>query len=149
MTADRSITVTRRIGAPPETVFRYWTEPELVRGWYAPVDDWVVGTADITPGVGGGYHIAFGPAPAGDAYTEKGTYLVYEAARRLVWDGTVEGEGADDGVSRIEITFDADGDGTLVTVVESGLSADTAEGHEQGWTAGLDKLAGIVERAAG
>ncbi len=148
MTADRSITVTRRISAPPETVFRHWTDPELVRGWYAPVDDWIVGTADITPGVGGGYHITFGPPPAGDAYSEKGVYLVYETARRLVWDGTVEGDGADRSVSRIEITFAEDGDGTVVTVVESGLAADSAAEHEQGWTTGLEKLADAIEGAA-
>ncbi|MBN9140148.1 MAG: SRPBCC domain-containing protein [Micrococcales bacterium] len=148
MTADRSITVTRRISAPPATVFRYWTDPQLVRGWYAPVDEWIVGTAEITPGVGGGYHITFGPAEDADAYTEKGSYLVYDPPHRLMWDGTVEGEGADDGVTRIEITFAEDGDGTLVTVVESGMSAATAEEHEQGWAAGLEKLAATVEAAA-
>ena len=36
MTA-RNVTLTRRITATPEAVFRYWTDPELL-GWAAGLD---------------------------------------------------------------------------------------------------------------
>lgn len=138
-TADRSITLSRRIDAPIEKVFSYWTSPELIAHWYAPVDDWVVGEARITPGVGGGYSVSFGPAPEGTAYTESGTYTAYDPPHRLTWEGTVEGDG-ESNTSFIDVVFARDGDATLVTVTETGLTAEVADEHSQGWEWGLESL---------
>lgn len=139
MTNDRTITITRLIAAPIHTVFSYWTSAELIVSWYAPVDDWVVGHAEITPGVGGGYLVRFGPAPEGDAYTEAGTYTAYDEPHRLSWEGTVEGDDVSD-TSFIDVVFSAEGDGTLVTVTETGLTAESADEHTQGWEWGLASL---------
>lgn len=138
-TADRIITLSRRIDAPVERVFSYWTSPELIAHWYAPVDDWVVGEARIAPGVGGGYRISFGPGPDGTAYTESGTYTAYDPPHHLAWEGTVEGDG-ESNTSVIDVVFASDGMGTLVTVTETGLTAEVADEHSQGWEWGLENL---------
>jgi uncharacterized protein YndB with AHSA1/START domain len=33
---DRELVITRIIDAPPEAVFRAWTEPKLLKQWFAP-----------------------------------------------------------------------------------------------------------------
>ena len=136
---DRTVTLTRRIAASVDAVYAAWTTESGLRTWYAPVEGWVVGEARVDARVGGGYRVTFGPAPAGDAYVEEGTYTIVEPGARLVWNGTVTGDDASD-VSHIEVTFTPDGDGTLLTVVEKGLSADAADMHEQGWSEALDRL---------
>jgi uncharacterized protein YndB with AHSA1/START domain len=36
MSADRELVLTRLINAPCEKVYRAWTEPELLKQWFAP-----------------------------------------------------------------------------------------------------------------
>lgn len=140
---DRTVTLSRRIAAAPDAVWAAWTTAEGLRSWYAPVDTWIVGDASVDARVGGGYRVTFGPEPDGDAYVEEGTYTIVDPITRLGWDGRVSGEGMDDS-SRIDITFTPDGGGTLVAVVESGLSEDSAADHEEGWAWALERLEGAL-----
>ncbi|MCC4909548.1 SRPBCC domain-containing protein [Microbacterium sp. cx-59] len=148
MTAnDRSITLTRTYARPPADVFEVWVDPESLRHWYAPVEGWVVGSAEVSPGVGGSYTVTFGPPPEGDAYREHGTYTAFDAPHHLAWTGTLEGEG--DLTLRTEVTFAAHGEGTLVTLTEQELPDDaTAEEHTEGWTTALKHLAKLLDTAA-
>lgn len=88
---------------------------------------------------GGGYVIWFGPAPAGDEYTESATYTAFEPPRLLEWEGVVEGDDMSD-ASRTRVTLDDDRDATLVTVTETGLDDEAAEAHQDGWTWILGRL---------
>ncbi len=36
MSADRELVLTRLINAPREKVYRAWTDPELLKQWFAP-----------------------------------------------------------------------------------------------------------------
>ena len=36
-TSDRELVLTRVINAPPEKVFKAWTDPELLKQWFAPL----------------------------------------------------------------------------------------------------------------
>ena len=36
-TTDRDLTLTRVIDAPPELIYRAWTDPELLKQWFAPL----------------------------------------------------------------------------------------------------------------
>jgi uncharacterized protein YndB with AHSA1/START domain len=36
MTADRELVLTRVIDATPDKVYRAWSEPELLKQWFAP-----------------------------------------------------------------------------------------------------------------
>jgi uncharacterized protein YndB with AHSA1/START domain len=48
---DRELVLTRIIDAPREKLFRAWTEPELLKQWYAPLP-WTTPEAemDVRPG---------------------------------------------------------------------------------------------------
>ncbi len=140
---DRSVTITRRYNASADAVFAAWTTMSSLRTWYAPLEGWIVGNATVDARVGGGYRVTFGPEPDGDLYLEEGTYTIVEPGVRLAWDARLTGDGASD-TSRIEITFTPDGDGTILGIVESGLSEESAAEHEEGWTGALDRLETFV-----
>ena len=136
---ERSVTITRRIAAAPEAVWAAWTTADGLRSWYAPLDGWIVGTATVDARLGGGYDVTFGPEPDGDLYREEGTYNVFEPVEKLAWDGRLTGEGASE-QSSISITFTADGEGTVLDIVERGLSEESVADHEVGWNGALDRL---------
>ena len=48
----RELWLERRIDAPPERLFAAWTQPELVRRWFAPAP-WSVSAAETDLRVGG------------------------------------------------------------------------------------------------
>ncbi len=60
------------------------------------------------------------------------------------WEG--EGHPVPPGASTVEITLVADGDGTILRLRHSGLSAEQATGHKEGWEHFLPRL---LERAEG
>jgi uncharacterized protein YndB with AHSA1/START domain len=45
-TLDRELVLTRIIDAPCEKVFRAWTEPELLKQWFAPLP-WTTPVAEL------------------------------------------------------------------------------------------------------
>jgi uncharacterized protein YndB with AHSA1/START domain len=136
---DRSVTITRRFNATPDAVWAAWTIESSLRTWYAPLEGWIVGNATVDARVGGGYRVTFGPEPDGDLYVEEGTYTVVEPVTRLGWDSRLTGDGTSE-ASRIDLTFTPDGEGTILDIVESGLSEESVADHELGWTGALDRL---------
>ena len=50
-TAERELILTRLIDAPRENLFRAWTQPELLKQWFAPLP-WTTPVAelDVRPG---------------------------------------------------------------------------------------------------
>lgn len=137
--SDRTVTLTRRYAASPDVVWAAWTTESALRTWYSPMPGWIVGDARVDARVGGGYHVTFGPEPEGDLYSEEGSYTIVEPVTRLGWDSRLTGEGASE-QSRIDLTLTPDGDGTVLDIVESGLSEESVADHEIGWSGALDRL---------
>jgi uncharacterized protein YndB with AHSA1/START domain len=49
--ADRELVLSRMIDAPPHKVYRAWTEPELLKQWFAPAPFTTpVAELDVRPG---------------------------------------------------------------------------------------------------
>jgi uncharacterized protein YndB with AHSA1/START domain len=89
--------------------------------------------------VGGGYRVTFGPEPEGDLHVEAGHYTIVDPITRLRWDSRLTGDRASE-ASRIDLTFNPDGEDTILGIVESGLSEASVADHELGWTGALDRL---------
>jgi uncharacterized protein YndB with AHSA1/START domain len=144
-TDERGIVLNRRYAQAAETVFRAWTDAELLRRWYAPDDGWIVGRAEVQPGVGGSYVVTFGPPPRGDAYQERGTYTEFAPPSRLAWNGTLTGVVEE--ALRVEVTFAADGPETEMTLRETGVVFGNAvpTEHEEGWTSTLVHLDRLLD----
>jgi uncharacterized protein YndB with AHSA1/START domain len=83
-TSDRELVVTRTFNAPAHIVFEAWTEPELLKRWWAPKSFGVsLFECDQDLRVGGAYRFAFGRDPK-DPEVFSGRYLEVDPPSRLV-----------------------------------------------------------------
>ena len=117
-----------RIAAPPEVIFPYLTDPELIVSWIGQ-------RADLAPAPGGVFAVDF------ERSLVRGTYLVVEPPHRAVFTWGVIGDDAlPPGASTVEITLTPDGDATIVRLTHRGLPAAKRAPHAQGWAECLDRL---------
>ena len=139
MTGDLTNTVELqvRLNAPPEEVFLYLTEPERYIRWQGV-------KAELDPRPGGVYRVWM------DANTvASGTYVEIEPARRVVFTWGWEGnERVPPGSTTVELTLEADGDGTVLSLRHTGLpDGEAAAMHEDGWRHFTARLALVARRA--
>lgn len=129
------------LDAPREKLYRGWTEPELLKQWFAP-RPWSTPTAAIDVRPGGASMITM-KSPDGQEFPNPGQYLEVVPNRKLVFTDAFTGnwapkEGAPFFVA--EITFEDAGPGkTRYTATARHWSAESRAQHEQmgfvpGWT---------------
>lgn len=140
MTRDLTNTVELevRLDAPPEEVFRYLTEPERYIRWQGV-------KAELDPRPGGVYRVWM------DANTvASGAFVQVEPTRRVVFTWGWEGnESIPPGSTTVELTLDADGDGTVLSLRHTGLpDGEAAAMHEKGWRHFTARLA-LTARSPG
>ena len=131
-----TITISRTVPGSPERVFEAWTEVSRLAAWWWPQ---LAGTTyDVDAREGGQFRIA---SPAIGA-TVSGEYTEVVPPRRLVftWRWQDEGEAASEVEDHVVVTFEPDGDGTLVTVAHTSAEHAPDGGAEQGWNDVLDRL---------
>ena len=130
------------VEAAPETAFRVFTD-EIARWW--PLDKYGIFLEDVETVIFEGHVGGRVVERARDGReTVWGEVLQFEAASRLhiTWH---PGREADDEPTEIEVTFTADGDGTLVVLEHRGwekLSDERREGrkgYDSGWVEVLDR----------
>ena len=136
-----SLTLKRRINAPPARVFQAWTDPEKMKRWMGPGAVTAV-TIEIDPRVGGRYRIVM-RSPDGEMHDVGGVYREIVANEKLeftwAWKSTPERE------SLVIVLLKPDGDGTLLTITHEQFSDDDArDRHQHGWIGALDKLEKFV-----
>ena len=136
-----TLRVERTVQASPEAVFDAWTNPEVLRRWWATERSWATPVAEVDLREGGGYTLTMKP-PAADPHTVRGTYRVIERPRRLVYTWAwEEADGRLGPESTVTVEFIPDGARTRVVLVHEGLlSAESAGGHEHGWGGVLTSL---------
>jgi uncharacterized protein YndB with AHSA1/START domain len=125
-----------RIAARPETVFEFFTDPEKMIRWKG-------GRAELDPRPGGIYRVEIN-----DQAVALGEYVEVDRPGRIVftwgWEGQESGPGehaVPPGSSRVEITLEALGDGTLVRLRHLDLPPQSREIHAQGWDLYMSRLA--------
>ena len=124
---------TLRIAARPETVWRYWTDPERMRAWWGAA-------ADLDPQPGGACVIEMDSGPV-----MRGEYVELVPHERIVFTfGWDPAEGTPDiapGSTVVEITLTPDGDDTILALRHRGLPATARDEHHAGWGHYLPLLA--------
>ena len=138
-----SLTLVRRIDAPPSAVFDAFVEPGKIALWWGP-DDGPVVSAEVDPTVGGRFHVRFVLAADGRERGCSGVFEVFDRPDRLAmswaWDD------GDDPDSRVDVRFRAVGDATEMVFTHERLAdEDERRGHETGWNGAFDKLAAKAE----
>lgn len=82
-TSDRELVLTRIINAPREKVFKAWTDPHLLKQWFAPLPYTTpVAETDVRPG---GSSLIVMRGPDGNDSPNKGVYLEVVENERLVF----------------------------------------------------------------
>jgi uncharacterized protein YndB with AHSA1/START domain len=139
LTVRPSLTLKRRISAPPEKIYAAWTEPENLIRWFGPASvEQGSMRAEIDARVGGSYRIRF-DTEAGEHHDVGGIYRDVQPNRRLVftwaWHSTPERG------SLVTVTLKPYDTGTLLTLHHEQFFDESArDRHERGWTELLDKL---------
>ena len=152
MADSRELVLTRILNAPREKVFRAWTEPALVRQWFAP-EPWTTPRVelDVRPG---GASLVVMRSPEGDEFPNRGVYLEVVKNERLVFtDAYVKPwEPSEKPFFTAIITFEDAGDGrTKYTARALHWTADDREAHEkmgfhEGWGQCADQLEDLASR---
>ncbi|MDX1621829.1 MAG: SRPBCC family protein [Nitriliruptorales bacterium] len=124
----------RRIKAPRDTVFAYFTDPDRYTRWMGH-------EAELDARPGGIYrvHVVEGSVARGE-------FVEVDPPERLVFTWGWEGNPmVPPGSSRVEVTLREDGRETVLTLTHSGLpDADAMWLHEDGWTRYLDRLVAVA-----
>jgi uncharacterized protein YndB with AHSA1/START domain len=120
-----------RLGAPPDEVFLYLTDAERYVEWQGV-------KAELDPRPGGVYRVWM------DADTvARGEYVEVDSPKRVVFTWGWEGNaGVPPGSTTVELTLEADGEGTVLSLRHTGLpDGEAAAMHEEGWRFFTERLA--------
>lgn len=135
MTTDRSITLERSIRTTPAEALRAFTHPTLLRDWFCEA-------ASVQPKHGG--HIFLNWA---GGYRVTGVYTLIDLPHTVefTWRGSI-----DPGETRVRVTAEPQGDGTLVRLVHGGLQDGAewdalAQNFIAEWTPALENLQSVLE----
>lgn len=133
MVLAHSLERTILISAPPETVFRFFTDNARWAAW------WGAGST-IDPNPGGPVRIRY---PDGTEVT--GAVVDIAPPRRIVFTyGFTSGTPIGPGASRVTIDLDAQGDATRLRLTHDFADASTRDEHVQGWRYQLSLFGNIV-----
>jgi uncharacterized protein YndB with AHSA1/START domain len=142
----------RTFEAPAEEVFDAWTNPEVLRRWWAAGADWHTPIAEVDLRVGGRYRLSMEDPATGTRHTVVGEYREVRRPQRLLYSWCWEqDDGEPDHVSTVAVEFREEGDRTTVVLEHTGLeSSDSRDRHGHGWSGCLENLrTRVLTRAAG
>jgi uncharacterized protein YndB with AHSA1/START domain len=151
MSADRELTLTRLIDAPREKLYRAWTDPRLLKQWFAPLPYTTpVAELDVRPG-GSAFIVMRGPD--GKDLPNHGVYLDVVPHRRLVSTDayTNAWQPSEKPFMTLILTFEDEGGATRYTARVRHWTVADREAHEkmgfhQGWRICADQLTALVAR---
>jgi uncharacterized protein YndB with AHSA1/START domain len=151
MSADRELVLTRLINAPREKVYRAWTDPELLKQWFAPKPYTTpIVEMDVRAG-GSAYFVMRGPD--GKDLPNRGVYLEVVPNEKLVsTDAYVKAwEPSEKPFMTLILTFEDEGGKTRYTARVRHWTVADREAHEkmgfhEGWGLCTDQLEALVAR---
>ncbi len=110
----------------PATLFRYWTEPTLLKQWWPE-------EAEIDPREGGAFVLSWPKME----WRLRGTYSTFEPGQRLAFTWKWDHE-PDTPVRHVHVALEPSSDGTKLTIShgpyrDSEIDQQEREGHLEGW----------------
>jgi uncharacterized protein YndB with AHSA1/START domain len=148
--ADHELVFTRLIDAPREKLFRCWTEPALLKQWFAP-RPFTTPVAEADLRVGGASRMVM-RGPDGNEINCPGTYLEIVPGRKLVFTDAFVGDWLPSGKPFMTgiITFDEEDGKTRYTArvrhwTKEDRDAHAQMGFHQGWGQCADQLAALAK----
>jgi uncharacterized protein YndB with AHSA1/START domain len=145
--AAHELRLERTIPAPCGAVFDAWTNPEVLRRWWAANPGWDSPLAEVDLRVGGGYRLSMRDPETGDVHTVGGEYLEVSPPHRISYTWTWEGsdESAASSGSVVTVDFEEHDGATRVVLVHTGFGDEIEpQKHAHGWNGCLDNLTARV-----
>jgi|SRR5277367_6070364 len=149
--SDRELVLTRLIDSPREKLFRAWTDPELLKQWFAPLP-YTTPHAELDVRPGGANFVAM-KGPDGQEMPNRGVYLEVVKNERVVFTNayTKAWEPSDKPFMTVILTFEDEGGKTRYTARVRHWSVEDREMHEkmgfhQGWGQCADQLTDLVAK---
>jgi uncharacterized protein YndB with AHSA1/START domain len=138
----------RLLDTTPDEAFAAFTEAEAMLAWYQDGPDWGVEVLACDLRVGGTTTVSFGPGA--ERYIEEMTYGAVERPTRLAYTEVFRMPDGKSFTTDIAVTFEAQGNKTLLTIVQTGFpDVEQRDAHQGGWPGFLDRLERVVvERRA-
>lgn len=146
VTGARELVLTRILNAPRENLFRCWTEPELMKQWFAP-KPWTTPHAEVDLRPGGSSLVVM-RSPEGQDFPNPGVYLEVVKNEKIVATDayTKAWEPSQRPFMTLVLTFEDAGPGkTKYTARALHWSEETRKQHEDmgfhtGWGICTDQL---------
>ena len=144
---DRFVVVTRRFAAAPEAVYRAHLEPAIVQRWMLGPPGWSMPVCVSDPRPGGKLRYEWSDGQ-GHGFHLTGEFVALEPFSRIVHvERMFLPQQTPD--NHVETRFEADGDGTLMTMRmtlpdEPTRAQMLASGMEHGMEAGYARLEGLL-----
>ncbi|MDP3224471.1 MAG: SRPBCC family protein [Rubrivivax sp.] len=88
-TAPKDLIISRRVRAPRATLWRAWTEPDLLNQWWCP-KPWTTDVRSFELRAGGNFH-TFMQGPDGGTSDNPGSFLEVVPQSRLVFTSLLTG----------------------------------------------------------
>jgi uncharacterized protein YndB with AHSA1/START domain len=148
---DRELVLTRLIDAPREKLFKCWTQPELMKQWFAPLP-WTLSDVEVDLRAGGSSKVVM-RSPEGQEFPNLGVYLEVVPNEKIVFtDAYTEAWMPSEkpfftGI----ITFEDEGGKTRYTAVARHWTVEDRKAHEEmgfheGWGQCADQLAKLAAK---
>lgn len=147
---DMELRTTRRLPATPAEVFDAYTDAEQQKIWYSILDEEPgIVEIEVDLRVGGKQTAVWGPN-RDTLFRETQTFLEIDRPHRLVTESTGSSPDGMEMTTRVEITFEADGDATLMTVVQSGFPTPEVRDFFVGevWVGAFARIEALLLRRA-
>lgn len=150
-TDDRDLVLERIIDAPPAKLYRAWTDPELLKQWFAPLP-YTTPVAELDVRAGGANFIVM-RGPDGTDMPNRGVYLEVVENERIVFTNayTEAWVPSDKPFMTVILSFEDLGGKTKYTARVRHWTVADREMHEnmgfhKGWGQCADQLAALVAK---
>ena len=143
--------LTRFLPASPDEVFDAYTDAEKQKIWFSILDEKPgIVEIEVDLRVGGKQIAVWGP-DADTLFRETQTFLEIDRPHRLVTESSGSGPDGSTMTTRVEVTFEAQGDGCLVTVVQSGFPTVSIRDFftNEVWVGALDRIEAFLRAQHG
>ncbi|MCM3711829.1 SRPBCC family protein [Sporosarcina luteola] len=138
MGAFEELTVEATVQAPVEKVWDYWTDPNHIKKWNSPSDDWHTPFAENDLRVGGKFVSRMEAKDGSMGFDFGGVYDEVKLHEKISY---TMGDGR-----KVNITFTGQGNETEVIETFEAETENPVEFQRQGWQAILDNFKRYAEQ---
>jgi uncharacterized protein YndB with AHSA1/START domain len=145
---DGGFTITRVFDAPPERIWREWTEPERFADWYGGPDGVIpLDTVEMDVRPGGTWRATMFYGPDRREIRWKGEYREVDPPRRLVLTLSDQPDGGAAALVTVELIDLGDGRTEMRFEQRDGMTPEQHDAAKSGWGGFFDHMAGGLSGA--